>query len=109
VFNHAVRVNLRSLPEKLRRHRGDTRFRAILRVNGVSFGTPEGHLLGSADACVLSPAKMKPPAALRTRFDVFELDELDARLTREGVPVLLSPKTAMSSESSTMSIPTFSS
>lgn len=32
------------------------------------------------------------PQGLRVRFDAFELDEADARLRREGAPVLLPPK-----------------
>src|SRR5262245_12435591 len=35
---------------------------------------------------------MEPVDALRLRFDTFELDEADARLKREGIPVALAPK-----------------
>jgi hypothetical protein len=34
----------------------------------------------------------KPVDTLRLRFDAFELDEPEARLTRNGVPIALPPK-----------------
>ena len=51
----------------------------------------EAPLLRLEDARLRSAA-MKPSVPLCTRFDVFELDEREVRLTRAGAPVTLAPK-----------------
>lgn len=61
--------------------------RDLRRLDGNRKATPIGHrfLLDSLTG-------MAPTRTLRMRFDGFELDELDARLWRGGVPVHMPPR-----------------